>query len=181
MGRGAVFLDLHGTLGAVHGEVQGDFPEFTWYPFASEAVRLLNQAGMLAIAVTNQNRIAAGRFTMDDFQVRMRELEQQLGLQGALLDAVCCCPHAPEDNCSCRKPLPGLIDEARKVFEIELAASYVVGDTGSTDILLAKAIGARGVLVRTGWGEPSLGDYRHTWTNAEAVYDIGARIFGARA
>ena len=76
-GRAAVFFDLHGTLGA------DEFPEFTWYSNVAEAVRLVNQAGLCAIAVTNQGPIAQERFTLDDFWNRMAELERELREDGA--------------------------------------------------------------------------------------------------
>ena len=169
-GRAAVFFDLHGTLGTVHGDPDGDFPEFTWYPNAADAVRLVNQAGLCAIAVTNQGPIAHGRFTLDDFWNRMAELERELRQDGAWLDAVYCCPHSRADGCNCCKPRTGLVDDACRKFEIEPRLSYVVGDRGDFDMLLASAIGARGILVRTGEGEGSLGEFRQTWANVEPDY-----------
>ncbi|MEX0682738.1 MAG: HAD-IIIA family hydrolase [Dehalococcoidia bacterium] len=163
-GRAAVFFDLHGTLGA------DDFPEFTWYSNAAEAVRLVNQAGLCAIAITNQGPIAHGRFTLDDFWNWMAQLEQVLLEDGAKLDAVYCCPHSRADGCDCCKPRTGLIDDACREFQIEPGLSYVVGDRGDFDMLLAWAIGARAILVRTGYGASSLGEFRHTWAEVEPHY-----------
>jgi histidinol phosphatase-like enzyme len=100
----------------------------------------------------------------------MRELEQEMRDSGAVLDAVYCCPHAPQDECACSKPRIGMIDAACRDFEIDLRRSYVVGDRGDLDVLLAVAIGAQAILVRTGMGEGSLGEFRHTWANAQADY-----------
>lgn len=169
-GRAAVFFDLHGTLGTVHGDPDGDFPGFTWYPNAADAVRLVNQAGLRAIAVTNQGPIAHGRFTLDDFWNRMAELERELREDGAWLDAVYCCPHSRADGCNCCKPRTALVDEACRRFQIDPGLSYVVGDRGDFDMLLAAAVGARGILVRTGEGERNLAEFRHTWADFEAVY-----------
>lgn len=162
--RAAVFFDLHGTLG------DDDFPEFSWYSNAAATVRLVNQAGLLAIAVTNQGPIAHGRFTLDEFWNRMAELERELGGNGAWLDGVYCCPHSRADGCDCCKPRTGLVDEACREFPIDVGLSYVVGDRGDFDMLLAAAIGAHAVLVRTGAGESSLGEFRQTWASVEADF-----------
>jgi D-glycero-D-manno-heptose 1,7-bisphosphate phosphatase len=172
-GRAAVFLDLGGTLGPTC-----DFPEFSWYPMATEAVRLVNQMGFLAIALTNQSPIAAGRFSLEAFWHRLRELERELSASGAKLDAVYCCPHRAADGCPCAKPRLGMIDAARRQFAIDLARSYVVGDRGDLDMLLAAAIGAKAVLVRTGQGEGSLREFRHTWATMEAHY-VAADVLDA--
>lgn len=174
MGRAAVFFDLHGTLGAtdrdpvLDGVEADDFPGFHWYSNAAQAVRLVNQAGLWAIAVTNQGPIAHGRFTLDDFWSRMADLERELGEQGASLDAVYCCPHSRADGCDCCKPRTALVDDACRKFEIDPKSSFVVGDRGDFDMLLASAIGARGILVRTGYGEGSLVELRQAWANVEA-------------
>jgi histidinol-phosphate phosphatase family protein len=169
-GRAAIFFDLHGTLGTVHGDPDGDFPEFTWYSNAADAVRLVNQGGLCAIAITNQGPIAHGRFTLADFWNRMAELEQELRQAGAWLDAVYCCPHSRVDGCNCCKPRTGLVDDACRKFQIEPRLSYVVGDRGDFDMALASAIGARGILVRTGEGERFLAELRDTWREVEPDY-----------
>jgi D-glycero-D-manno-heptose 1,7-bisphosphate phosphatase len=163
-GRAAVFFDLHGTLGVP------DFPEFAWYSNAAEAVRLVNNSGLCAVVVTNQGPIAHGRFTLDYFWNRMGELELELLKDGARLDAVYCCPHSRADGCDCCKPRTGLVDEACRKFKIEPRLSYVVGDRGDFDMLLASAIGAQGILVRTGAGADSLGEFRDTWAEVEPSY-----------
>lgn len=104
--QSAVFLDLQGTLG---GEGLGDIREFTFYPFAIPAVRLLNEAGLLAIVVTNQSHISKGFFTLEYFKEKMEILKKELAEGGAHLDAVYCCPHTSQDVCSCQKPKPGMI------------------------------------------------------------------------
>ncbi len=180
-GRPTVFLDMHGTLGDVHGNPEdGYFPDFEWFPDAPEAVRLLNEAGFLAIAVTNQASIAQGRFTLDDFRLRMTVLQQELSGFGARLDAWYCCPHVPEDACRCRKPRTGMVEDACLQFDIDLARSYVVGDRGDTDMLLAANVGARGILVTTGQGQGSVGDFRHLWSEFEADHVASDVLDAAR-
>ncbi len=162
--RSAVFLDLQGTLG---GEGLGDIQDFEFYPSAIPAIRLLNQSGLFAIVVTNQSHIAKGVFTYEQYEQRVAELKQELSRSGVSLDAIYCCPHDHADVCTCRKPKLGLLHEAQRDFGMELKECYVVGDWGSVDMLMAQAAGCKGLLVRTGVGESSLQEYRHTWVGVE--------------
>ena len=164
MTRPAVFLDLQGTLG---GEGLGDIIDFTFYPCAIPALRLLNASGLLAIVVTNQSHIATGKYTYQQYEARTRELRRELARNEAHLDAIYCCPHGNSDACDCQKPKLGLLHAAQREFEIDLKACYVVGDWGSVDMLMAQSAGCKGVLVRTGVGEGSLNEYRHTWAGVE--------------
>ena len=161
-GRSAVFLDFQGTLG---GLGLADIRDFTFYPFTIPAIKLLNEAGLLAIVITNQTHIAKGLFTYEYFQERMDILIEEVEKGGARLDAVYCCPHVGEDNCSCKKPKPGMVLDARRDLDLDLSTCYVVGDLAVSDIALANTVGCKGVLVRTGLGDSSLGQYRHTWAD----------------
>jgi D-glycero-D-manno-heptose 1,7-bisphosphate phosphatase len=162
--RKAVFLDLQGTLG---GDGLGDILGFAFFPFAASAVKLLNEADLLTIVVTNQTHISEGCFTYDEFGERIDDLKKELAEYGAKLDGVYCCPHRPSDKCSCRKPLPGMILQAQKDFNLDLPGCYLVGDSGSADMMLARSVGCKAVLVRTGLGEGSLGRYRGLWADIE--------------
>jgi D-glycero-D-manno-heptose 1,7-bisphosphate phosphatase len=167
MNNKAVFLDLQGTLG---GDGLGDIMDFQFFPCSIEAIRLLNEHGILTIVVTNQSHIARGHLTISDFNNRVEALKEELDNKKAYLDAVYCCPHGRNDNCECKKPLTGMLVQAQGDFNINLAESYVVGDMGMADMVMAKAAGAKGILVRTGVGEGSLTDFRHTWSNVEPDY-----------
>lgn len=160
----AAFLDLQGTLG---GDGFGDVRDFSFFPWSIPAVKLLNEAGLPVIIVTNQSRIAPGLITWQQFEARVDELRAQLAGHGARLDAVYCCPHTDLDGCACRKPLPGLVMQAQRDLGLDLASCYVVGDIGVTDMTMARAAGCHAVLVRTGLGEGSLGAYRHLWAGIE--------------
>lgn len=165
--RSAVFLDLQGTLG---GEGLSDITSFTFYPFSITAIKLLNEGGLLVIIITNQSRIAKGLYTIDYFQGRIEVLNEELVRNGAHLDAVYCCPHLDEDECSCKKPKTGMVMDAQQDFGLNLKTCYIVGDTGAWDIVLANRVGCKGILVRTGLGESSLGEYRHTWADSYADF-----------
>jgi D-glycero-D-manno-heptose 1,7-bisphosphate phosphatase len=162
--RKAVFLDLQGTLG---GDGLGDILDFAFFPFAVPAIKLLNEADLLTIAITNQTHISQGRFTYDEFEKRIDDLKQELAEHEAKLDAVYCCPHVPADRCSCRKPSPGMVLQAQRDFDLDLSRCYVIGDRGDADMVLARSVGCKAVLVRTGLGEGSLGQYRDWWADVE--------------
>jgi histidinol-phosphate phosphatase family protein len=161
----AAFLDFQGTLG---GQGFDDMRGLALFPFTAGAVRRLNERGILAVGITNQSHIAKGELSWEDYHFHLNRIHRELAAAGAHLDGVYCCPHDKADGCSCKKPLPGLTYKAREELDIDLSRSFVVGDMGMSDMLLAKAIGAKGVLVLTGVGEGSLGEFRHTWAEAEA-------------
>lgn len=173
----AVFFDLQGTLG---GDPLGNALEFALYPFAAAAIRLLNEAGMVVVVVTNQSGIAKGRLTHSQFDGRMDALREEIAEVGAHLDAIYCCPHSRADGCVCRKPQPALLEQAALDFDLTLSASYVVGDMGATDMAMALNGGCRAVLVRTGAGEGSLREYRRLWSDLEADYIAADALDAAR-
>lgn len=155
--RRAVFLDRDGTVNEEVGYVC-DPAQFRLYPFAAQAVRLINEAGWLAIIVTNQAGIARGLFD-ETFLARIHEqMKVELARAGAGVDAVYYCPHHPTEGeapyrqaCDCRKPRAGMMNQAAADLNIDLSASVVIGDR-FRDLAMAQATGARSVLVLTGYG-----------------------------
>jgi len=165
----AVFVDRDGTLIEEVGCL-GDPADVIVLPGSAEAVRRLNEAGMPVVAVTNQAWVARGRLTHDHVEAVNAEVVARFAAAGARIDAVYFCPHHPTDGeppwraeCECRKPAPGMLERAAEVFGIDLARSAVVGDLPS-DIALAAAVGARSILVRTGFGEDQWTNHRHRFT-----------------
>lgn len=173
--RRAVFFDLQGTLG---DNPLGHALEFTLFPFAAEAIHLINETGIAAVVLTNQSGIAKGRLTRAQFEQRMTALRQELAAEGAHLNAIYCCPHSRADRCACRKPQPELLHQAERELGVNLSHSYVVGDMGASDMVLARNGGCRAVLVRTGAGEGSLTEYRHLWAEIEPDY-VAADVLAA--
>ncbi len=161
----AIFFDLQGTLG---GDAMGDICDFTFFPFAAEAIAAARQAGYRALVVTNQSHIARGLLTLEEFWRRASALGHELAAQGAPWDGVYCCPHRKGDGCDCKKPLPRLALQAAVDWKLDLPTCWVVGDTGSADVGLARRIGAGAVLVLTGGGLGSVGEHRHRWQEYEA-------------
>ncbi len=167
MNNKAVFLDLQGTLG---GDGLGDVMDFDFFPYSIEAIKLLNKNGILAIVVTNQSHIAKGLLTIHDFNKKIDVLKSELSKSNTHFNAVYCCPHGRYDNCECKKPKVGMLVQAQKDFNINLTESYVIGDMGMSDMIMANKVGAKGILVRTGVGESSLTDFRYTWSEVEPEY-----------
>ena len=161
MSRPAVFLDRDGTMIHDVGYLSRH-EEIQWFPWTMDAIRLLNRAGYLVCVVTNQGGIALGLFDgafVDGVHAAMAETLRE---SGAAVDGWFYCPHHPravvealKTPCSCRKPGRGMVDAACAQFDIDLARSWVVGDK-RIDVLMAEAVGARGILVRTGYGEGEL-------------------------
>jgi D-glycero-D-manno-heptose 1,7-bisphosphate phosphatase len=153
----AVFLDRDGTLNEDVG-YPACFEQVHVYPFAPDAVRKVNRAGLAAVVITQQSGVARGYFTEPDLVGLHSAFEAYFRDKGAALDAVYHCPHdtATETgpgpaSCSCRKPLPGLGLRAARELGLDLQASYMIGDKPD-DLLFGLAIGARPVLVLTGFG-----------------------------
>ena len=169
----AVFLDRDGTMIHDVGYLSRR-EDVTWYPWAIDAIRLLNRAGFLVIVVTNQGGIGLGFYTEDFVRTLHAELGAQVAAAGGRVDEWFYCPHHPlarvdalRVDCDCRKPRPGMIRQAASAFDIDLPASYVIGDKAS-DLGLARAVGAQGILVRTGYGEAEAG--RHAGAVADAAF-----------
>jgi len=149
--RRAVFLDRDGVL---IRQVEGYLTrveEMELLPGAAEAVARLRAAGFKAIVVTNQAGVAKGHLSEEELKGLHSELLRRLRKRGANLDAIYYCPHAPEENCPCRKPAPGLLFKAARELAIDLARSYLVGDA-TTDVEAARRAGCFAILVKTGFG-----------------------------
>ncbi len=164
MGKRFVLIDRDGTLIAEKNYLSKP-EEVEFIPGAPQALRRLQDAGWGICIVTNQSGIARGYFDMVQLEKVHGRLAEMLARFDVVLDGIYLCPHAPEDGCDCRKPKPGLALQAAAAHGFDLREAWVVGDK-SIDLELGRAVGARSILVRTGYGK------RHeTSTNAEFVTD----------
>lgn len=126
------------------------------------AIRQLNEALLPVIVVTNQSGVGRGYFpesVVSEVHDRMRA---ELLAEGARLDGVYYCPHISADRCECRKPKAGMLQQAAGELQLDLKRSFVVGDRYG-DIEVASRIGARSILVRTGYGEGELAWHAQKW------------------
>ena len=172
----AVFLDRDGTLNIDSGYI-ADPQELVLYPWAGQAIRLLNENGIKAIVVTNQSTVARGYCSEQMIDAIHDKLQQDLAKEGARLDAIYYCPHHPEigespylKDCDCRKPRPGMLYKAEREHQIDLTASYVIGDK-TLDIQVARSVGARGALVLTGFGRDSIHRFQGSALQPDLVCD----------
>ena len=123
--------------------------DFEILPAVPEAIKLLNEHGFRVVVITNQSGIARGLFTEATLHQIHRHMEEELAGQGARLDAIYYCPHHPDDGCQCRKPRPGLLIKAAQELGVDLAKSFMVGDS-EIDIQTGKAVGSQTVLITSG-------------------------------
>jgi D-glycero-D-manno-heptose 1,7-bisphosphate phosphatase len=153
--RPAVFLDRDGTLSEERGFIDR-LELFEIFPWTSDAIRLLNRAGFAAVVVTNQSAIGRGLIDVAFLQTVHDAFDRHLARAGARVDGYYFCPHHPDAPlpeyrmaCRCRKPKPGMIEQASADLDLDLSRSFMVGDRVS-DIACGHAAGVRSVLVRSG-------------------------------
>jgi D-glycero-D-manno-heptose 1,7-bisphosphate phosphatase len=173
-GRVAVFFDRDGTLNVDVGYLRSP-DEMQLIPGAAEAVRQLNDRQILTCVISNQSGVARGYFSEADLIPIHDRLQQQLAVAGAHLDRIYYCPHHPTAghppyniDCTCRKPRPGMLQQAAREFAIALDRSYVIGDK-ALDIEVGKAAGAYAVLVLTGFGGSSVEECRSNGVTPDFV------------
>jgi D-glycero-D-manno-heptose 1,7-bisphosphate phosphatase len=165
--RRAVFLDRDGTIGEELGYVN-HIDRFQMFPFAPEAIRELNQAGIPVIVVTNQSGIARNIFPESLVHEVHKKMVRELAAGGAWIDAIYFCPHKSEDICECRKPNPGLLQKAAREHALELSGSWIVGDRYG-DLEMGHTVGSQGILVMTGYGRGEYELHRTTWSRPPDV------------
>ena len=115
-------------------------------PGAAGAVSRLNRCGFATVLVTNQSAVSRGIMTMEEVEAVNRRMEELLAREGAHLDLTFFCPHVDADGCECRKPKPGMILRGARELSVDLASSFMLGDS-PRDILAARAAGCTPVYV----------------------------------
>ena len=148
--RRYVLIDRDGTI-IEECHYLSDPDQVRLIPGSAEAMRTLREQGLGMAIVTNQSGVGRGYFDLDRLEQINQRMCQLLASEGVHLDGIYFCPHTPDDLCGCRKPQPGMIEQARKELGFEPARCMVVGDR-ETDIELGRNVGATTFLVRTGYG-----------------------------
>lgn len=174
--RAAVFLDRDGTIAEEMGYVN-HLSRFSIYPYAAAAIRRLNRAGLPVIVVTNQSGVARGFFAESLIGKIHEKMKSELAAGGARVEAIYYCPHIRDDNCECRKPLPGMLEQAAREHALDLSASTLVSDRYD-DISMAQTAGCRGILVLSGYGRGEYEWHRQSWTRQpdQVVEDLSAAV-----
>ncbi|MCX6552031.1 MAG: HAD family hydrolase [Acidobacteria bacterium] len=155
--RPAAFLDRDGTINEDAGYLDR-LERLTIYPFAFDAIRLLRRAGYLVVIITNQAGVAQGLYGEDFVETTAQHLRDLAARADTAIDGHYYCPHSPDAavaryrvECDCRKPKAGMAWRAAEELDIDLRRSVVIGDRWR-DLAVARAVGARGILVKTGYG-----------------------------
>ncbi len=143
-----VLLDRDGTL-IEDRHYLHDPSGVVLLPGVGEGLRALAAAGCRLGVLTNQSGIGRGYYTEADMHAVNRRMEKLLAVFGVRLEGIWFCPHAPEENCQCRKPKPGMALDAARAMGANLVSTVIVGDK-TCDVELAHGVGAKSVLVRTG-------------------------------
>jgi D-glycero-D-manno-heptose 1,7-bisphosphate phosphatase len=166
--RAAVFLDRDGTLSEEVGYVN-HIDRFHVFPWSAAAIQKLNGAGVPVVLVTNQSGVARGYFPEILVEETHARLQAELARFEARLDAIYYCPHHPHGKvaayrtaCKCRKPAPGMLHRAARDLGLDLGASFVVSDRYQ-DLSMGFQIGARGVLLLSGYGKGEYLYHKDTW------------------
>jgi D-glycero-D-manno-heptose 1,7-bisphosphate phosphatase len=146
-----IILDRDGTINEDRDDFVKTADEWVPIPGALEAIARLNHAGWHTVIATNQSGLGRGTYDMSALNAMHAKMNQMLAKQGGRIDAVFFCPHAPEDACNCRKPLPGLFEQIGERFGVDLSGVPSVGDS-LRDLQAGAAVGCSTHLVRTGKG-----------------------------
>jgi D-glycero-D-manno-heptose 1,7-bisphosphate phosphatase len=151
----AAFLDRDGVINrkAPEGQYVTRWEEVEFLPGVASAISMLNRAGFRVIVVSNQRCVAKGLVTTEEVEALHKKICRELADQGAVIDAVYFCPHEAGHGsghesppCSCRKPAPGMLLTAAKDHQIDLHASWMIGDSAA-DVAAGKSAGCRTVLI----------------------------------
>ncbi len=157
----AVFLDRDGTINEEVNFIRRP-EQLVLIPGAAEAIRALNDRGFRICVISNQSGVARGYLSEADLGPIHARLEEELARAGAHLDRISYCPHHPTEGlppyniaCKCRKPSPGMVEEAVRELDIDLGRSFLVGDR-LADVQAGRNAGVTTILVLTGYGRQAL-------------------------
>jgi D-glycero-D-manno-heptose 1,7-bisphosphate phosphatase len=148
--RKVVFLDRDGVINRDSPDYIKDWSEFEFIPGSIDAIRDLTRNGFVSILITNQSALSRRLISRQKFEHVHAMMCKTIATGGGKIADIFFCPHLPEDRCDCRKPEPGLIFQARRKYNIDLAQAYMIGDSAK-DIECARNAGCgRAILVKTG-------------------------------
>jgi D-glycero-D-manno-heptose 1,7-bisphosphate phosphatase len=145
-----VFLDRDGVINRDSPDYVTSWDQFVCLPGSLAAIGRLTRAGMTVMLITNQSAVGRGMMDIATLEGMHRNLQQAVARRGGRIAAVFYCPHHPDEGCDCRKPKPGLILRAQRHFQLDLAASTMIGDSARDIECGIRAGCGRTILVQTG-------------------------------
>ena len=170
-----VILDRDGTINIDSDDYIKSALEWEPLPGAMQAIAELNHSGWRVVVATNQSGIGRGLFDITALNAMHDKMNRLLAVHGGRVDAIFYCPHSPEEECTCRKPLPGLFEQIAERFGVDLKGVPAVGDS-LRDMQAAAAVGCELHAVRTGKAEKALANgLPDTWPQGVTVHkDLAA-------
>ncbi len=150
-----IILDRDGVINQDSDNYIKSVEEYIPIPGSLEAIARLNQAGYRVAVATNQSGIARGLYDVATLNAMHDKLRRMLAAVGGEIEMIAFCPHGPDDQCTCRKPNPGMYLEIAERMDAPLEGVSVIGDS-LRDLQAAQAVDAKPVLVRTGKGKRTL-------------------------
>jgi len=150
-----IVLDRDGVINYDSDNYIKTVDEWIPLPGSMEAIGKLTQAGYKIAVATNQSGISRGYFSIETLNAMHDKMTKLADEQGGKFDFIAYCPHGPDDECDCRKPLPGLIHQVETTLGISAKGCYMVGDS-LRDLEAGVAAGRKPVLVKTGKGQRTL-------------------------
>ena len=141
-----VFVDRDGVINQERSDYVKSISELEIYPNVAKNIKLLKDAGFLVIVITNQSAVNRGIITHEMINQIHNSIQDHLKKYGTFLDGFYYCPHTPNENCNCRKPKPGLLQQAILELNIDLNSSWMIGDSDS-DIEAADSVGCKAIKI----------------------------------
>lgn len=172
-----IILDRDGVINEDSAEYIKSPDEWVAIPGSLEAIARLNRAGYRVVVATNQSGLARGYFDLDSLSRIHDKMHHALALVDGHVDAIFFCPHAPEDDCACRKPRPGLFHEIITRLGMPLKDVPAIGDS-LRDLQAARTAGAQPILVRSGKGMQAATHMSTTveWRDTPIYPDLAAAV-----
>ncbi len=153
-----IFLDRDGVINENRSDYVKSWSEFRFLPGSKEAIANLTRAGHRIVVCTNQAGVAKGTISVGTVEEIHRRMVAEIAQAGGSIERVYYCPHSKDENCSCRKPRPGMLLRAREELGIDMHDAILIGDSIS-DMRAALAAGVHPILVLTGLGREHLREY----------------------
>lgn len=169
-----IILDRDGVINQDSDQFIKSPAEWKAIPGSLSAIAKLNCTGFNVVVATNQSGIARGYFSAETLKNIHQKMEAELVAHHGKIAGIFICPHGPEDNCTCRKPKPGLLLEIAKKFNVKPEEMLSIGDS-MRDILAAKACGAHAILVKTGKGAKTISSATNEF-NVPVFDDLAAAV-----
>jgi len=153
-----IILDRDGVINYDSDKYIKSPDEWLPIPGSLAAIAQLNRAGFTVFVATNQSGVARGHYDLETLHAIHEKFLSELKKSGGEIKEIFYCPHHPRENCTCRKPQPGLIQQIQEKYAVDLAQTFFIGDS-YTDMQVAKTMGCKPLLVLTGNGQQTLVEY----------------------